>query len=74
MALDKVMKVISTFVEGTWLYRSFIRKKKRSSEINGLTADRTPPTMRQGVSQHVLDTAERLMKEYQSDLDYLKDR
>ncbi len=30
--------------------------------------------IRRGVSQKVLDAADRLMKEYQSDLDYLKDR
>lgn len=30
--------------------------------------------MRRGISQHVIDTAERLMQEYQADLDYLKDR
>ena len=30
--------------------------------------------VRRGVSPEVMDAAERLMKEYQSDLDYLKDR
>ncbi len=30
--------------------------------------------VRTGVSQHVLDTADRLMKEYQEALEYLKDR
>jgi hypothetical protein len=29
---------------------------------------------RQGISQHVLDTADRMIEEYKSDLDYLKDR
>lgn len=30
--------------------------------------------MRRGISPHVINTAERLMQEYQADLDYLKDR
>ena len=30
--------------------------------------------VREGVSQEVMDAAERLMKEYKADLDYLKDR
>lgn len=30
--------------------------------------------IRRGVSQQVLDAADRMIKEYQSDLDYLKDR
>lgn len=30
--------------------------------------------VRKGVSQHVLDTADQMMKEYQDVLDYLKDR
>lgn len=29
---------------------------------------------RSGTSQHVLDVAKRMMKEYHADLDYLKDR
>jgi hypothetical protein len=29
---------------------------------------------RHGISQQVLNSAERLMREYQADLDYLKDR
>ena len=29
--------------------------------------------IREGVSQEVMDAAERLMKEYKADLDYLKD-
>ena len=30
--------------------------------------------MRHGISRQVLDTADRMIKEYKSDLDYLKDR
>lgn len=30
--------------------------------------------IRKGVSQHVLDTADQMIKEYQAVLDYLKDR
>ncbi|TMC18257.1 MAG: hypothetical protein E6J34_17610 [Chloroflexi bacterium] len=37
-------------------------------------AFRIPKRQRQGVSKQALDVAKRMMKEYQADLDYLKDR
>jgi len=39
MALNKVIKLIRRFVEGTWLYQFLIPKKKRSSDYVYLTAD-----------------------------------
>jgi len=35
---------------------------------------RIPERQRQGVSKEALDAGRRMMKEYQADLDYLKDR
>lgn len=47
--------------------RSFARRLQRKQEDKRYV-------VRTGVSQEVLDAAERLMKEYQDVLDYLKDR
>lgn len=55
-------------------------KKKSGSDVCETRPKKRSPWrsprlfVRRGVSQHVLDTADQMIKEYQAVLDYLKDR
>ena len=61
---------------GLKVIQNIIKPVKGAFNAHRTPAKQHIPGMptRHGISQHVLNSAERLMKEYQPDLDYLKDR